>query len=364
MKLNCSYFDNNSCRSCEGLEIGPVLWREQMRGQLESNLVGPWLEPFWSPKIFGSRTKAKFVVAQTSENPILGRVNHDGEVLELSGCQLHHHSIRDRLDLIKNWITKYNLTPYDIKARKGELKYVILQLIKNDQLMLRFVMRSKESLDRLQKLVASEKWQDHFGLISVNLQPEAKAVLEGDVEIVLTGEEFLPVKIGEVELYLGTKSFVQTNLEVASALYLEAKEWLKNSKGRVLDLFCGVGGFALHLSHPLRQVVGVELSKEAIMAAKKVDSDVEFVAGDAWDYLKKVDAFDVIVVNPPRRGLGSDICQRLNELAPSQILYSSCNPETLKSDLEMLNYKVEKLKAFEMFPMTKHWEVLCLLSRL
>lgn len=363
MKLNCLYFENNQCQSCKGLGTSLALWREQEHQRLEAILPAKWSEAFWSPQAFGSRTKAKLAVAGPVNAPIVGRMTSEGVVVELSQCSLHHQKIRESLDLIKGWITKYNLVPYDVASKRGELKYIILQMGDREQLMLRFVMRSMEAFERVKKLAEEECAKERFSVISMNIQPKASAIIEGPEELIVSQEKYLPITMGEAQLLLGPKSFVQTNQQVASALYLEARRWLKNRPGRVLDLFCGVGGFAAHLLEREREVVGIEISTEAITAAKLAIPQATFHAMDAWEYLKSDNAFDIVVVNPPRRGLGEDICQRLNDLNAKTLLYSSCNPETLKTDLALLNYKIEKIKAFEMFPLTEHWEVLCLLTR-
>lgn len=363
MKLNCNYFNQSHCRSCTGLDHKVEVWREKMFGDLKQLLISDkWLEPLWSNTVFGSRTKAKFAVSGTVDQPVLGRSLRDGSVVDLRDCALHDLGLIKQVPQISEWITQYNLTPYDALTRTGELKFVIFQLGADDQLMVRFILRSKEALDRFKKLVDSLDLNTPYKVITANIQPEPKAILEGEHEIVLTPARYLPIKIGDASLLLGPKSFCQTNLYVAGELYQTAKKWLSGYSGRFLDLFCGIGGFAAHLVDGQREVVGVELSLEAIEAAKQSVPGATFYALDAWKYIAESKAFDVVVVNPPRRGLGSEICGRLNQMKPKYILYSSCNPKTLNSDLESLDYKIDKIKAFEMFPMTEHWEVLTLLS--
>jgi 23S rRNA (uracil747-C5)-methyltransferase len=365
MKLNCSYYNQQQCSSCPGLSFEPEVWRQSQWQELKASFPGDtfWLDPKWSKEIFGSRSKAKLAVGGTLEKPILGRFDSHGNVIELASCELHHSKLRAQVPKLLEWIDRYRLVPYEVAQGRGELKYIIMQLGKNDRIMLRFVLRSKESLDRLKKLVTLELDTDLFAVVSANIQPYPKAILEGEEEVLLTNESFLPLDVGQTNLYLATKSFFQTNTYIAGELYQSAKMWLATKNGRFLDLFCGVGGFAAHLLAPNREVIGVELSEQAILAAKKTTSKATFLAMDAWDFIAKSAAFDVVVVNPPRRGLGKEICHRLREMAPETILYSSCNPESLRRDLQDLGYKVEKMQAFEMFPLTKHWEVLVLLTR-
>src|SRR5690606_16492940 len=179
MKLNCLYFDQHACRSCPGLESTPQQWRQAELLRLEALLPGPWLEAVFSPDIFGARTKAKFVVGGDLTNPKLGRVDEHLQVIDLRDCQLHHPLLRQAAKDLVEIIRDYHLVPYDIKTRTGELKYIIMQLGQDDRIMLRFVLRSKEALDRIRKFSQRPETLARFPVVSVNIQPHAKAVLEG-----------------------------------------------------------------------------------------------------------------------------------------------------------------------------------------
>ncbi len=141
------------------------------------------------------------------------------------------------------------------------------------------------------------------------------------------------------------------------------------------DLFCGVGGFGLHLASSiqgqLRDLTGIEIAPKAIASAARSASElgltaVRFQALDAAAFAKaSEDAPDLLLVNPPRRGLGAALCQSVLLLQPAWLIYSSCNPETLASDLALLSqdYQLLKVQLFDMFPHTQHAEVLTLLHR-
>jgi 23S rRNA (uracil747-C5)-methyltransferase len=138
----------------------------------------------------------------------------------------------------------------------------------------------------------------------------------------------------------------------------------------VWDLFCGVGGFALHLAGEGRQVTGIEISAAAIACASRAAAElgvqIEFRALDAAAFAQAAQQSpDLLVVNPPRRGLGAPLCRRVTELAPQWLLYSSCNPQTLAQDLLHLpDYQPLQGQLFDMFAHTEHAEVLLLLRRL
>jgi 23S rRNA (uracil747-C5)-methyltransferase len=130
-----------------------------------------------------------------------------------------------------------------------------------------------------------------------------------------------------------------------------------------------VGGFALHLAAGGREVVGVEVSPEAVhaagLSAAQAGVDVRFEAADATTWVRRRDDDpDLVVVNPPRRGTGPDLAGWLERSRVRHLLYSSCNPETLATDLAALpSLRPVRARVFDMFPHTPHQEVLVLCSR-
>jgi 23S rRNA (uracil747-C5)-methyltransferase len=177
------------------------------------------------------------------------------------------------------------------------------------------------------------------------------------------------MRVNEVRLRLKPRSFFQTNTAVAAALYREATGWLDDADpASVLDLYCGVGGFALHAARPGRRVTGVEVTAEAIDAAREtaaeLGADASFTVGDAAGVdLEGADAPELVVVNPPRRGIG-DLAARLEASAVRRLVYSSCNPVTLARDLAaMPSLRPVRGRVFDMFPHTAHAEVLVELER-
>jgi 23S rRNA (uracil747-C5)-methyltransferase len=174
-----------------------------------------------------------------------------------------------------------------------------------------------------------------------------------------------------VTLRLGPRSFFQTNTFVAEALYEQARAWVDALPDvrAVWDLYCGVGGFALHLAGPGREVLGVEVSADAVAAATGTAADLgvgaSFVAADATAYaLEQVDVPDLVVVNPPRRGIGPDLAGWLEQSGVRHVVYSSCNAESLARDLALMpSLRPVEARVLDMFPHTTHYEVMVLLAR-
>ena len=270
------------------------------------------------------------------------------------------------------------LTPYDVPGRRGELKHLLVTVSPDGELMVRWVLRSTESLPRLRKHLPWLLERLPVSVASANIQPEHKAVLEGPEEVLLTDQATLAMRLDvpghPVVLQLRPQSFFQTNTAVATELYATARRWVGDlAPSRVWDLYSGVGGFALHLAaapEDGRRVTGVEISAEAVegarRAARLADLRADFVAGDAvaWATTTDEPRPDLLVVNPPRRGLGADLAGWVEASGVPWVLYSSCHSGSLARDLAaMPSYSLQRGRVLDMFPQTTHHEVLVLLRR-
>jgi 23S rRNA (uracil747-C5)-methyltransferase len=318
------------------------------------------------------------VALGTVEAPLLGIINQQGEAIDLADCPLYPTAFSPVFALCKTFIKRAKLTPYDIATRRGELKFILLsQSLHSGRFMLRFVLRSKNCVASIQKHLPWLLQQlPALEVCSVNLQPKAAALLEGEEEIILTEQTLLAEQLNQVPLYLTPQSFFQTQPVMAAALYQTAADWaaqLQQQQGdfsQIWDLFCGVGGFGLHLTKPAQQLTGIEIAPAAIASARRSAkelglSKVQFQALDSAAFTAaSAQAPDLLVVNPPRRGLGKPLCQDIARLAPRWLLYSSCNAQTLAQDLAALtDYKLLKVQLFDMFAHSNHYEVLTLLQR-
>lgn len=371
----CQYFAADQCRSCQLLATPYSAQldekQEQLLRLLPSLQDAVVLPPEASAEMH-FRNKAKMVVMGTTANPVLGIVNHQQQSIDLTACPLYPTEFIQAFAQITAFIQLAGLQPYDVTTKKGELKFVLLtRSSATGQWMLRFVMRSQNCVAAMRKHLPSllQRWPQLY-VCSVNLQPEHKAVLEGDVEILLTSQGMLPEMLNDVPMYIQPQSFFQTNPVLAAKLYQTAREWTADLPlVQIWDLFCGVGGFALHLSAPGRTLTGIEISDSAIACASLSATELglenfHFQALDAAAFAKaQQQRPDLLVVNPPRRGLGPELCATVARLQPGWLLYSSCNPQTLSSDLALLTeYQLRKVQLFDLFPHTTHAEVLCLLQ--
>ncbi len=369
----CHHYDAFRCRSCTllGIPRGRQLSDKEAHARL---LVD---SPVWLPTVAGAdarfRNKAKMAVGGSVEALTLGILDRDLAGVDLRDCGLHSDGLRAALERIASWASSAGLVPYDVASRRGELKHVLLTESPDGEMMLRLVLRSTALEARIRsRLPALLEAVPALRVVTVNVQPEHKAVLEGEREIVLTDTAALPMRLTTgVTLRLGPRSFFQTNTAVAEALYDQACAWVRDLPDvrTGWDLYCGVGGFALHLAGPGREVRGVEVSADAIAAATAASSELGvaagFVAADAAAYALASDAVpDLVVVNPPRRGIGPDLAGWLERSGVRHVVYSSCNAESLARDLALMpSLRPVEARVLDMFPHTTHYEVMVLLAR-
>ncbi|GAB3779036.1 23S rRNA (uracil(747)-C(5))-methyltransferase RlmC [Nocardioides ungokensis] len=378
--MECAYFAAGRCRSCSIIEQP---YSRQLTGKQQhvQELLAGHGDLAWSPPVasrqFGFRNKAKMVVTGTADHPALGILGPHLEGVDLRECPLHTPGIQAALPVLAAFVSRAGLTPYDVPRRRGELKYLLLTESPDGELMLRFVLRSQEPVARIRKhLPGLVDDLPGLAVVSVNLQPEHKAVLEGEREILLTDRETLRMRVNDVDLHLRPQSFFQTNTEMAAELYRQGRAWVREvAPASVWDLYCGVGGFALHVAAPGRTVTGIEVSAEAVASAELSRDElgrderglagVEFAAGDATAYaLGAEDAPDLVVVNPPRRGVGPELSGWLEDSGVGHVVYSSCNAESLARDLAaMPSLRPTRGRLLDMFPNTGHYEVIVLLER-
>lgn len=372
--MRCGYWERHECRSCTLIEVPRTrqLADKEARARAAVGAGAAWAPPFAGPEA-AFRNKAKMVVGGTSDAPTLGILDAEQHGVDLRACGILDPAITAVLPAFARYISRARLVPYDVPERRGELKHVLVTISPSGALMARFVLRSTESLPRIRKHLPELLAElPQLRVVTANLLPAHAAVLEGDEEIPLTEQTELVMPVAGLELRLPPRAFFQTNTTVATALYEQARAWADDlpTPAAVWDLYCGVGGFALALAGDGRHVVGVESSAEAIAAAQRTAADAgmagtAFLAADATRWAREQsDAPDLVVVNPPRRGLGPDLADWLETSGVSTVIYSSCNPETLAVDLaRMPSLTATHARAFDMFPQTEHLEVMVLLER-
>ncbi|WP_440162790.1 23S rRNA (uracil(747)-C(5))-methyltransferase RlmC [Actinobacillus pleuropneumoniae] len=389
MILNCPHFQQQDCVSCQWLEKPYATQLTDKEIDLK-RLISPFiLQNFTEilPPVQSSqkqfRNKAKMVVSGSVERPILGILKDQTDPqsgIDLCDCPLYPTEFEALFPILKDFIARAGLVPYNIAKKKGELKYILLtQSRYNQSIMLRFVLKSEQKrplVERELPNLLAKLPKD--SVVSLNIQPQHAAILEGETEIFLTEKTTIEENFNDIPLFIRPQGFFQTNPNVASQLYATAQNWIKDlAIQQFWDLFCGVGGFGLHCAKALQeknenvQLTGIEISASAIASATKSAEQLQlknitFASLDSAQFAlnDKGKSPDLVIVNPPRRGIGKPLAEFLNELGTPYLIYSSCNAQTMAKDFEALsNYSLQKVQLFDMFPHTSHYEVLTFLVK-
>lgn len=331
-----------------------------------------------SPRRWGYRNKGKYVAGPAGDRSgrvLLGAyMPRTHTVVETLGCKV----VEPVLDEVATWAAgaaeAAGIAPYVEKTRSGTLRYLVVRANRAGDVLTGLVVPSQAELRRVAPLAAAlarhPAVRSVLGL--VNDRHDGSIAPVGAPVVTLAGDDKLTEWISGVPIAVGIGEFLQVNREQAEAMYAEVARLAEIQPGtRALDLYSGVGGIALALAHAGATVDAVEINGEAAAALAEVVArhrlPITVHHGDAAELPAGAAANpDVVVVNPPRRGLTAEGRKTVLQLAPERLVYVSCGPETLAQDLAALceaGYQVESVQPFDLMPGTSQVETLVALRR-
>lgn len=301
------------------------------------------------------------------------------KILDIDECYL----MDDVNNRLRNGIRQYaldkGLTFYDIRGGHGLLRNMMIRTSATNEIMLllQFCIRTDEEQAEAEGVLqyVSQTFPEVTSLLWVNNLKCNDTI--GDLDIhTFSGTDFIYETMEDLRFKVGPKSFYQTNTEQAYELYKVARNFAGLTGNElVYDLYTGTGTIANFVAHQARQVVGIEYVPEAIEDAKEnsringIDNTI-FYAGDMKDilnedFINRHGRPDVIITDPPRAGMHTDVVNTILFAAPKHIVYVSCNPATQARDLQLLDaaYEVAAVQPVDMFPQTHHVENVVLLNR-
>lgn len=321
------------------------------------------------------RNKLQYPLGKDENGNIVMGVyaNRTHRIIQTSNCNIQDKKSQDIANDVFNFIKNNNIEPYNEKTQTGVIRHIIIKIGKRtNQVMLIMVVNDKFKLEK--EFVQYITKKHNIKTILKNINKENTNVILGKENIVLFGDGYIQDILGEYKFNISPLAFYQVNPVQTVELYNTAIQ-LANLKGEevVYDLYCGIGTISIFLSRYVKKVYGIEIIKEAVLAAKENArinniNNVEFFSGDVENVLPNIlskEKADVVFVDPPRKGLDANTIENLIKISPEKIVYISCNPATLARDLKMLSdkYKINVVQPLDMFPYTSHVEccsVLCL----
>lgn len=331
-----------------------------------------------SPDPTHYRASAKLVFGRKREKILLGlyqRGSH--EVVDCPDCPVHHPLINKIAAIVREEVSRQRIPVFSPQHQNGLLRYLLVRVSPaSDKALVTFVCNYEDHqhLPKLAKWLM-KKAPEVIG-VHQNINSSAGNVIIGQETRKVYGLPDLIDQVGDIKLRMSPESFFQVNTVQAAHIYALVRKWARlNKQDSAIDLFCGIGGIALHLAQDAEYVTGIEYVPEAVRNAAENArfnqlNNCRFLSGDAAIEFQKVAAgirkLKLVTVNPPRKGCSEELLAALGHVAPEQIIYVSCDPDSLARDLASLTkngYRVTKVQPVDMFPQTAHIETVVHLQR-
>ena len=299
------------------------------------------------------------------------------KVVPVDDC-LIEDDVADRIIVdIRNMLRDFKILAFDERSGKGWLRHVLVRRgFATGQTMV--VLVAVSPIFPTQKPFVKKLLEKHPEITTVvlNVNDRFTPVVLGEREKVLYGPGYIEDVLCAHRFRISPRSFYQINPVQTEVLYQTAVDFAALTGGEtVLDAYCGIGTIGITASDRAKQIVGVELNRDAVKDAignAKLNGlkNCWFTAGDAGEYMQRMvqDGHrpDVVFLDPPRAGSDERFLKSLLKAAPERVVYVSCDPETLARDLKVLTaggYQVRRIQPVDMFPWTEHVECVVKLSR-
>ena len=291
-------------------------------------------------------------------------------IIPTTSCLIQNEKANEIIQMIVEWANAFHIPAYEEDEKKGILRHVYIRTSYYfKEILVTIVIGSKE-LPKAKVLVSKLTHTfPEIKTILLNYNNRSTSQVLSAKERVLYGEGTIQDQILGNTFKIGSQSFYQVNPIQTEKLYNKALELSNITKNDfVLDACCGLGTISICASHNAKNVIGVEVSKQAIALATQNAKlnhrkNIQFYAMDIDEFLTIVDEhFDVIILDPPRSGMSKNSMKQIERLEPKRIVYISCYPETQKRDIQILKkYQVTEVVPVDMFPWSNHVEcIVCL----
>lgn len=370
-------------KKCGGCEYSGIPYEEQL--QKKEKRVAKLLREFGKVEpIVGMtypyyyRNKVHAVYAQKKNGEVIcGTYEKDSHrVVDIESCLLENKGSTAIIRDIRGLLRSFKIKPYNEDTGYGLLRHVLVRHAHaTGEVMVVLVLASPVMPSKNNFVKALRKMHPEITTVVLNINGRNTSMVLGEQEKVLYGKGYIVDELMGMRFRISAKSFYQVNPIQTKHLYQGALDMAGlTGKERVLDAYCGTGTIGMIASRDAKEVTGVELNRDAVRdaitnAKTNQVKNICFVCQDATEYIckaaEKKENFDVVLMDPPRAGSTKEFIDSVIALAPERVVYVSCNPQTLARDLKWFRrgYKVEKMRPYDMFPLTDHCEVVCSLVR-
>ncbi|MEG0614958.1 MAG: 23S rRNA (uracil(1939)-C(5))-methyltransferase RlmD [Oscillospiraceae bacterium] len=371
-------------KKCGGCQLQNMTYDKQLEWKQKN--VNILLDKFHSvEKIIGMaspyhyRNKVQAAFAMNRRREIISGVYQSSThtIVPVKSCLIEDKKADKIICTIRDLIKSFKILPYDEYSGQGLLRHVLIKRgFKSNQIMVVLVMAKPIFPSRASFVKALLAAHPDITTIVMNINGGFTSLVLGETERVLYGTGVIEDTLCGCVFRISAKSFYQINPIQTEILYNKAIEFAQlTGEEVVIDAYCGIGTIGIIASKFAKQVVGMELNKDAVRdaianARRNKIGNIYFHASDAGEMMKLMseggEKADVVFMDPPRAGSDEKFLTSLAQLAPKRIVYISCNPETQARDVLFLaknGYSVEKIQPVDMFPHTNHVECVVLMSR-
>ncbi len=378
-KVDCPVYHR-----CGGCSLRHVSYEQQLKRKQDTviQLVGQFGKV--SPIIgmehpYHYRNKVHATFGRLRNGTYISGVYEEGthRIVPIESCLIEDEKADAIVGTIRGFLKSFKITTYDEDTGYGLLRHVMVRTgHKSGQIMVVLVLSSPILPSKNNFVKALRKEHPEITTIILNINDKQTSMVLGERQTVLYGKGYIEDELCGCTFRISPKSFYQVNPVQTEILYNKAIELAGlTGKETVIDAYCGIGTIGLIASKHAKEVIGVELNsdaiKDAIINAKQNGiKNVIFYNKDAGEFMveqaqmeKKI---DVVFMDPPRAGSDEAFLSSVVKLSPEKVVYISCNPETLATDLEYLvarGYQAETIVPVDMFAWTGHVETVVALHR-
>ncbi len=322
------------------------------------------------------RNKAQFPVGMQNGRVVSGFYRQRSHsVIPTDDCLLQTTLANAVVRTVRDWMEDFSVPAYDEATHKGMIRHVFVRSGDSGAVLCLIAKSKPKQLDELISRIRTAH-PEITGIV-LNLNPEKTNVILGRTTHTLWGDANMTDTLCGLRFTLAPEAFYQVNHDQAERLYDLALHYadLDDTK-TALDLYCGAGTITLCLAKKAKRVLGIEVVPEAIEnakhnAAQNQITNVAFECADATDaavnLAKRGELPDVVVVDPPRKGLTPEVVGAIASMQPKRVVYVSCDPATMARDCKLLcataPYTLTCVTPVDLFPKTHHVESVALLIR-
>lgn len=319
------------------------------------------------------RNKVHAVFGRTRRGEIISGTYETGthKIVNIDECMIEDEISQSIIRTIRSLIRSFKIKTYDEDTGYGLLRHVLVRRgFTTGQVMVVLVLSSPILPSKNNFVKALRKEHPEITTVVLNVNDKKTSMVLGERDIVLYGKGYIEDTLCGCTFRISPQSFYQINPVQTERLYQTAIDYAElTGKERVIDAYCGIGTIGMVASKKAREVIGVELNRNAVKDARinaKLNQikNITFYEGDAGKFMVSMaeegEKADVVFMDPPRSGSDEAFLSSVIKLAPKRIVYVSCGPDTLARDLKYLTghgYKVKKIQPVDMFGFTEHCEM-------